>query len=153
MEFSPDDKSLVVGTVAGHIYNYDLSDMENITKKKFSKAHTARITDIDFNKSGNLVVSSSLDGTVIIWNWEDLKINPIILDDFETWVWSVEFSPDNKVLLTGCSNGDLKFWYTHTNTLFDKLSPKVPNLLTKEEWDIYVSSQIQYDDVFKYLRK
>lgn len=66
--FSPDEKTLAVGTAQGEILLFDLAEPSRA--KKILRGHTAQVFALVFSPDGTLLYSGSSDGTILIW---DLK--------------------------------------------------------------------------------
>lgn len=66
LAFSPDGSLLAVGDSKGRVLVYKVADGSLVTDRW--TAHTARITSIDWNKSGSHVVSGSLDTNIFVWS-------------------------------------------------------------------------------------
>ena len=70
-------------------------------------AHTDAVTDIDFSHNGKIFVTTSQDGTVMIWDVaQRRRINsikgPVVL--------TLTLSPDSRRLITGDENGHIAVW-------------------------------------------
>jgi WD40 repeat protein len=64
--FSPDSAHLVVGLENGVLESWSMSDRRHVAS--FS-GHVDMPTSIEFTKDSSLMVTSSLDGSVRVWNW------------------------------------------------------------------------------------
>ncbi|NEQ24136.1 MAG: hypothetical protein F6K28_34440, partial [Microcoleus sp. SIO2G3] len=72
-----------------------------------------------------LVVSSSLDKTIRLWDVESGECLQV-LTDHQTEVWSVAFSADSEVLASGGSDGAIKLWQVETRECLQTLrSPRL----------------------------
>lgn len=76
--------------------------------------HSDSITGVNFNRDGTLIASSSLDGSIVIWDVTNQ--NPLLtLKDQEIGVGGspvsfVTFSPNSKYILSGSWDSKLKLW-------------------------------------------
>ncbi|ANE50796.1 hypothetical protein SY85_10065 [Flavisolibacter tropicus] len=94
LEFSPDDKWIVIATTGGKINIYD-SKNGNLTQ--VIKAHKSSATSASFSNDGKSIVSSSLDSTIKIWKAGTGKLQKEFKE--EEAVSKVYFSPkDNYVI-------------------------------------------------------
>ncbi|GAB4477620.1 MAG: hypothetical protein OHK0057_27550 [Thermoflexibacter sp.] len=151
--FSPDEKFLLAGDSEGNMYYWNIENPSKPIRVEMPKQHTARITEMKFSPNGKWFASASLDGTVRLWNWTNLKNSPIVLDDYGYWVTALGFTHDNQWLITGCSNGIVKWFPTDINYLFNRLNEKISDIMTLEEWQSQVSENVPYDKTFKELQK
>ncbi len=102
----------------GNIQIWDIND-DNYTKKHCWPAHTQGIMHISFNSDGKQLVSTSKDKTLKIWKLD--KIDKCQDDTFQDEapeailhhnkrVWSADFSPDNKLIVSGSSDNTIRLW-------------------------------------------
>ncbi len=134
---------LVSGDSKGNIMIWDTKTWKTID---ILKGHRAKIFDMAFNPIDNLLASSSLDGTVRIWDCTNLNNQPIELTDHESWVLSVAFSPDGKYLVTTSKVEDrILIWMTKSEDMAAEVLNKLERNMTTEEWSIYVAQDIEYE--------
>ena len=79
------------------------------------KGHTGPVTNVAFSPDGSRLVSSSLDGTVRLWDTRSLQSQGE-LKGHTHWVTSVAFSPDGKWLASGSQDCAVFLW-TRTSDL------------------------------------
>ncbi|EDW74634.1 uncharacterized protein Dwil_GK19416 [Drosophila willistoni] len=77
---------------------------------KSVSAHWDPITSVDFNCDGSLFVTSSFDGLVRIWDTSNAQVVKSLIDDDNTPVGYVKFSPNGKYILASTLNNTLKLW-------------------------------------------
>ncbi len=136
--FSP-DKQIVVGDDRGLVQIVP----ENGGTAKILSGHTAEIQEMKFNFGGTFFATTSKDKTVRMWNWKDLKQQPIVLNDHSDWVWSATFTPDDEQLLIGTQSSTNKAgetihaWPTKITTMSSILCGYVKRNLTADEWETY----------------
>lgn len=137
--FGPDGQRLIIGDANGLIKIL----VGGIVIRELS-GHESSIQEIKFNHSGKFMATASRDKTVRLWNLENLKEQPIKLYDHPNWVWSIAFSPDDEQLLAGTQEQIIKSWPTRIETMSGKLCGMVTRNMTKDEWDIFVSEDLDY---------
>ena len=98
--FSPVDNSLVV-SVGGHntikLWNLRENTLKNLT------AHTGEVNSIAFSPDGKLLVSSSEDNTLKMWDvseWQSIETTEPITVQMPFPVHTVVFHPDGQLLAT-----------------------------------------------------
>ena len=80
VKFSPDGKK--IGAATGNwqdpwvVGKAQLWDIKTKTLLATFEGHSAALTDIDFSPDGKQLLTSSFDGTAILWDISDLKIQP-----------------------------------------------------------------------------
>lgn len=138
--FSPDKLNIVVGDDKGLV---QIVLEAGTTAPRILSGHTAEIEEMKFNFSGTFLATTSKDKTVRLWNWTDIKQQPIVLNDHSDWVWSATFTPDDEQLLIGTqsntqvSNETIHAWPTKVTTMAGLLCGYVKRNLTKDEWETY----------------
>ena len=109
------------------------------------RGHTARISDIDFSYNGELMASSSWDGSVRLWYMHNLTELPVILqDNHDSYVWDVDFSPDDEYLIVGTRDKKIKRWAVDAQIYADQLCGKISRNMTEDEWERFVGNNIPY---------
>ena len=88
------------------------------------KGHTESVVYADFSPDGNLIVSSSLDKTVRIWDVRTGRntktINGVLAN-------TVHFSPDGNKIITSSNDGTISIWDTETGDIIFTLFDTIPN--------------------------
>jgi WD40 repeat protein len=118
-----------------------------LTGKVISRVqgHSARILDLCFSPDNSDLATSSNDGTLRIWNSQDLSSNPVIITEQESWVTAIAFTPDGRKLISSSNNGNLiYYWPTRSEYMTDQMCKFITRNMTKIEWDTYVGSDIEY---------
>ena len=114
MAFSPDSRYLAgVVVIRGSIHQGHLiciwdalsGDVQVVTRA----GHTGEITDVEFTPDGERLATSSLDGTVRIW---DVKtgVEVLTLDEHAGGVEGLAFSLDGWRLASANHDGTIRIW-------------------------------------------
>lgn len=139
VSFAPRDGTIVVGAANGLV-----RILSGSTLLRELSGHESSIQDIKFNHAGNFMATASKDKTVRLWNLDNLKEQPIKLYDHPNWVWTIAFSPNDEQLLAGTQEQIIKSWPTRIETMSGKLCGMVSRNMTEDEWDIFVSEDLEY---------
>lgn len=140
--FSNDGYQIAVGDKYGNIRIFNTTTKRLIASLK---GHNRRILDIKFSPDDRLIASSSMDGTVQIWENGKYNQDPIVLNDHESWVFSLAFSADNKSLITTSRNNNLLFIYpTQADYIADYMCRLLKRNMTEAEWAEFVGFDISY---------
>ncbi len=120
VSFSADDKLLAAATYDGIIKIWNINDY---TLKHCWQGHIAEITHIGFNLDGKRLVSTGLDRTLKIWNLNNLdnldkcqgdtlkkQEQPEAIFHHRSAVWSADFSPDSKLIVSGNADKTIRVW-------------------------------------------
>ncbi len=125
----------------GTIYLWNI----NTGEKQQLRGHTGRITGIDFSNNGSMMASSSYDKSVRLWQMDDLKTLPIVFDDLGCWATSVMFTKDDKQIISGDKEGNMRKFPTEVKTLIDGYCGFLSRELNQSEWNNYVGTDIPYN--------
>ena len=106
--------------------------------------HRARTNDVKFSNRSDAIASANFDGTVRIWNLENLDDPPIVLRDHNSWVWSIAFSADDTHLVAGCVDNLIRIYPTDMADMAKKICTKLKRNMTPDEWNQFVARDILY---------
>ena len=149
LDISKDGKYLAFGSVSGALVLYDLSSNELISELH---GHAARVNDLSFSNNGKRLASASWDGTIQIWNMDDLDDLPYYLTEnggSGSYAWDLTFSPKDDYLVVGTRDGMIKKWAINNSTMADQICQYISRNMTKEEWRRYVSDEVDYENTCK----
>ena len=97
--------------VANEDHNIYLFDMRKMTRAlNVLKDHVAAVMDVDFSPTGEELVSASYDRTIRIWSRERGHSRDIYHTKRMQRVFSAKFTGDNKYLLSGSDDGNIRLW-------------------------------------------
>jgi WD40 repeat protein/energy-coupling factor transporter ATP-binding protein EcfA2 len=144
VKFRDDGKMLAIGDIKGVVKLIDRTS--GLVNYKLS-GHTAMVNEISFNHSGNKLATASWDHSVRIWSLDQLNKQPIILNDHKDWVWSIEFSQNDKYILAGCRDNVIRTWMLDIDKMAIMIcgDEKLDRNFTKKEWEDYVAVDLEYE--------
>jgi WD40 repeat protein len=118
----------------------------NLRTNKVSriKAHVSRITDLQYSPDDNLLATASYDGTIKIWNVNNLNERPVTIKGHEAWVLSLAFNRDGRYLVTGDNAEKIFVWYSKTDYMAEDICNRINRNMTAREWETYVGYDIEY---------
>jgi len=131
-----------LGNNQGTIYLWDVNSKQ---QTRVLRGHTAKISYITFSSDGELMASSSYDGSVRLWHMNDLNTLPIVYDDHNNWATIVIFSQDNQWIFTGDKDGNVREYPVTNSNLVDGFCNFLQRDLTPSEWKNYVGEDIPYN--------
>jgi WD40 repeat protein len=133
---------VATGDVKGNIKLWSPSSKRLISNLK---AHTARVVDLKFSSTSDLLASSSYDGSAYIFDTKYLSNAPIVIKEPSSYIMSVAFSNDNRrVLLATNKNEYLVSWPAQTRIIADALCSKVTRVLSIDEWNSFIGNDVAY---------
>ncbi|MGB3533900.1 MAG: AAA-like domain-containing protein [Microcoleaceae cyanobacterium] len=94
-------------------------------KKKFLflrswKAHEAKVWKVEFSSDSEMIVSTSANGTVKLWQPDGTLLQT--LEGHSNAVWDAAISPDSQMVATASWDATVKLW-TRDGTLLRTLTP------------------------------
>jgi WD40 repeat protein/energy-coupling factor transporter ATP-binding protein EcfA2 len=146
--FAPDGNQVVTGDRDGV-----LRIVLNSQIIRELSGHSGQIEDITFNHAGTFMASASKDYSVRLWNFRNLKEQPIAVSDHD-WVWSVTFTPDDSQLLAGINSirervggvdQTIHAYPTNFEVMANILCEKTKRNMTKEEWELFVAEDVTHE--------
>jgi len=93
MGLAPDEESLLTGHGQGQLRHYDLQG--NLIREFIGHEEHGDITSVSFSPDGNLIISNSFDGKMILWSREGEILNILEESNFIRSDGSVNLSTDN----------------------------------------------------------
>jgi len=149
-KFSPDEKYILIGTGyphggPGNIYLFDRETGQLIYA--FPQSHSRFISDLEFSRDGNLVLSTSYDGTAMLWDldWAPLKATPRETITMPAQIRDGALSNDNSLILLGGDNGTVALYKAdgqlvkqftgHTTTVYSVAFTPSENYILTAGWD------------------
>jgi len=130
---APDGRSLAAGTAAGVILLLDLVDGSPAELP----GHTAAVTALSWSAAGSLA-SSSLDGTVRLWDPRHRELEPVTLRDNAGWVWAVALSAAGDQVVSGGKDRTVRLRWTGAERYARALCTSLQRNLTRGEWATYI---------------
>ncbi|WP_299488152.1 AAA-like domain-containing protein [Acaryochloris sp. IP29b_bin.137] len=116
--FSPNGQYLAT---AGWDGTVRLWDLEGTLRVRSAKKHQGPVRDIQFTPDGEWLASAGEDGIIQLWKL-CLNSGCTFTDDTHTlalsntleghrgWIWSLDVSPEGKVLASAGEDGIIRFW-------------------------------------------
>ncbi len=148
LTYASDNRRLIIGDREGQVR---IVWEDSSLPVRILSGHTSHIEQIKFNNTGSFLATTSRDGTVRLWNWKEIKQQPIVLSDHSDWVWSATFTPDDTQILVGIHSNTGKpketihAYPTKISTMSALLCGYVKRNMTKDEWDTYVNENLPYE--------
>ena len=103
--------------------------------------HRSRITRLKVN--GNQLYSSSYDGKLNLWLYDDEKAEPILLSESDAWIKCFTTNSAKTHIWSGDNNGNLSETLISTKMMVDKLKG---HILSEEQWDNYIGKNAPYKE-------
>lgn len=143
MEVYGDNKAVTKGVVK-------ILDL-NTQKVKELSGHKAGVTDLEFSPDGKLLASAGLDRKLQMWVVDHEEDLPVVMDNNNGNVWKLGFAKGSDYLVASCNDGQIRVYPTDTKVLAERVCPNLSRNMTKEEWRVYVGSDIEYESTCKSL--
>jgi hypothetical protein len=104
--------------------------------------HASAVTALKFSPEGSRLASSSLDGTLRLWDIDHQEREPIVLTGHAGWVWALDFASRGQRLISGGADRTARSWPTRIEPLAAEICQRVKRNLTAQEWRDYTSGDI-----------
>jgi WD40 repeat protein len=142
LAFNNNGSRLAAGNVGGAISIIEVSTGNRVATLS---GHNARVVDIEFCPAGRFIASTSFDGSVRIWNAQNLNSRPVVLREHGSWVRTVAFSSTGDRMVTGSrQEARLRAWTLNANELASMICERLSRNMTLTEWNQFVGEDIPY---------
>lgn len=122
---------------------------ENGATIRILSGHTEQVNQIAFSHSG-LMATSGADSTIRVWNLSMINQRPIIIVE-NSVISDLTFSQDDSqlfyALTTSSGNPTIKMQPLDVKNIAAELCKVLKRNLTVEEWNVYVGSDLPYEQV------
>ncbi|KAJ4019755.1 hypothetical protein NW766_003513 [Fusarium irregulare] len=106
---SPDDKVIASGCRGGKISLWDATTGAHLRTMK--DAHIRPVASLVFSEDGETLVSTSWDGSAIVWNVDDKSTTAAHhLKGHEDWVRGAAISSNKAMVATACDDRAVRGW-------------------------------------------
>jgi WD40 repeat protein len=136
--FSPDGKTLAVAASQGTIL------IDSATGRRLGEplaGHHYQVWDVDFSRSGTMLESSSLDGTVILYDLASRQPIGDPLDAGYGTPWASTLTPDGHTLATSYVQGQVVIWDINPDSWQQRACAEAGRNLTRDEWRQYLGAR------------
>ena len=132
------NNDLVIGFESGWIEIWDGS------KLKPYRIHDSGVTDIHFDNQGNRLITSSYDGKIKIWNYDNLETEPALVKGHSDWVSCIALTKDNSRVLSGSADRSILISKINIEELKNRIRNQISENMSRENWNKYVGEDIEY---------
>ncbi|MFW5645479.1 MAG: WD40 repeat domain-containing protein, partial [Bacteroidota bacterium] len=117
--FSPDNKYILAGGEFNYLSVFETDSWTQFMKNDFPSG----IEGMRYSRDGELLALGREDGIILLIDTKNFSVKDSLLhgyhgnspdysdDSYRADVNSLDFSPDNRYLVTGGLDGDIKIWY------------------------------------------
>ncbi len=126
------------GTCDGVIY---LRDNKGTLSKLVG--HRSRVSRVKF--AGDLLYSTSYDGTVRFWNINSEKIEPMTILKSNQWVICFAVDDTKNFIWTGDQKGSVNQTMISVDLMAEKVHNNLKRDFTAEEWSYYIGNNVPYE--------
>lgn len=92
----------------GNAYTFDMRQMER--PMRMFQGHTGAVMTLAWSPTGREFVTGSYDRTVRIFQTKDNRAREIYHTKRMQRIWTVQYSADNKFIVTGSDDSNLRLW-------------------------------------------
>jgi energy-coupling factor transporter ATP-binding protein EcfA2 len=143
MVFRRRDNALICGDQQGNLRIWSLSTNRLIYNQDL---HQARIVEVKTDPSERYIATASTDGKALLLDSRNMNLEPIVIDNFGGFVFSVEFSRDGKkIYVANNSSRPLLGYPVSLADIAAFICPNVSRNLTRAEWADYIGEDVPYE--------
>ncbi len=139
IRFNNSGTMLATGDLAGNVRVWKVGTWELLEELE---GHSARVHDIQFSKDDKYMATGSFDKSILLWFTDDFTRSPAVLDDQDSWVWSIGFNPDATKIYAGCVNNLIREYSLEIEKLANEICPKIDRNMSAKEWKRFVAKDI-----------
>lgn len=141
VRFNNTGTMLAVGKDDGSILLWDIVGSE---MSQSLTGHQAMVSDLRFNANDSFLLSTSYDGTSMLWNMKSVNNHQVVFADHGGWVMQGCFDREGRDLVTVDAIGSLRFFSLKMEFYSTDLCSKLKRNMTEKEWNNFVGSDIPY---------
>lgn len=157
VKFSHDGNYLAYGSEDGRLVIWDMKKDQQV--QPTLTGFRAPITDIEFSPNDRLLLGTSTNSQVRVWDMQNLFDLPIVLEDYkgvrdQGWVNDADFSPDGKYFVTAAGDGNIRRYPTQANEMVKEICSHIQlGNMSDNEWRQYVGIDIDYEETCEGMPK
>ncbi len=142
LAFNSNGSRVAAGSIGGEISIMAVSSGNRLATLS---GHSARVVDIEFCPADKLIASTSFDGSIRIWNAQNLNSSPVVLREHGSWVRTVAFSSNGDKMVTGSrQEARLRAWTMNSGELASMICERLTRNMTQAEWNQFIGEDIPY---------
>ncbi len=142
VRFSNNGRFLAMGDARGIViyYNFQFASQVGPSLTGFR----APVTDIEFSPDDRLLLATSKNKQVRVWDTRNIFELPTILTDYpgeneSGWVYDASFSPDGNWFLTAAGDGNIRLYPTTAHAMAEEICEHITQgNMSDSEWRQYV---------------
>jgi WD40 repeat protein len=112
--------------------------------------HNSIISALAFSKKKGVLAVGSYDKKVSVWNMSKVvepQYAPILFDDFDSWVTTLDFLASGNTLLVGSQKGKIRFLSLDLNEYAKRICQRLSRGMSASEWEKYYKNRVPFNKV------
>jgi WD40 repeat protein len=108
------------------------------------EGHQATVSDLQFNRGSEFLLSSGYDGKSMLWNLQSVNQKQVVLSDFGGWVMQAAFDPNGTDMVMADATGQLASFPLKMDFFANNLCHDIREGMYPKEWETFVGPDIPY---------
>ena len=150
--FDHSGQRVAFGQYNGNVLLWDISKLGEGVHEQITPTLTGfegPVMDLKFSPDDKYLGAASTDKTARVWSMDKIFELPIVLDDHNDWVFTLDFHPSGDYLVTGSKDKLIRRWPVQPDGMASEICDLLTRNMSGTEWTQYVGDDIPRKETCK----